>query len=194
MFTPFQRKTVLLLHVSSSVGWLGALLVFATHAIAARSATDDVLVRSAALAMQAAAWKVILPLALLALVSGIAQALGGGWGIARHYWVAIKLVLTLLATSVLVAKLGPIDAFAAASMDARNAAPLKDSLLLHAGGGVFVLLVALVLAIFKPAGGPGGGGPMPSWVKAFAVVAVLLVVAVGIALMSGGHGPSAHAP
>lgn len=34
----------------------------------------------------------------------------------------------------------------------------------------------------------------PRWVKVFAVLRVGLVLLVGIRVLSGGHGPGAHAP
>jgi hypothetical protein len=34
--------------------------------------------------------------------------------------------------------------------------------------------------------------PVPGWVKVFAIVAVLVVLAFVVVLLTGGHGPSRH--
>ncbi len=45
---------------------------------------------------------VLLPLALASLVTGLICSLGTAWGLFRHYWVLLKLLLNLVATVVLV--------------------------------------------------------------------------------------------
>ena len=46
---------------------------------------------------------VIVPLAIASLLTGVVQALATPWGLFRHYWVVIKLFLTVFATLVLLA-------------------------------------------------------------------------------------------
>ena len=188
-FTTAQRNTLLSLHVSSSIGWFGALLVFGVHAVAALTSADAVVVRGAAVAMQGAAWYVILPLALMSLFSGIVQAIGGSWGIARHYWIVIKLVLTVVATAVLLAKLSPIDALAAMAYPDADSYRLRTSLLVHAAGGLVILAIATILAIFKPVGRLGMGSHPPRWVKALAISTLALLALVLILAVMGDHGP-----
>ena len=48
---------------------------------------------------------VIVPLAFAALLTGLIQSLGTPWGLFRHYWVLTKLLLTVFATVVLLAKM-----------------------------------------------------------------------------------------
>ena len=95
--------------------------------------------RAACLMMGITAWFVILPLAATSLVTGLVQALGTAWGLFRHYWVTIKLLLTAFATAVLLLKLTPISALAAAAQTAvslQEFAGLKLSLVIHAAGGL----------------------------------------------------------
>jgi hypothetical protein len=40
---------------------------------------------------------VLVPLSLGALASGIVQSIGTKWGLVRHYWVLVKLLLTIAA-------------------------------------------------------------------------------------------------
>lgn len=152
--TPFLRKLNLTIHVSSSVGWLGAVAVFLALAVTSLTSQDAQVVNGTCVAMSVAAWFVILPLAFSSLLTGVIQGAGTTWGLIRHYWVFAKLVMTVLATTVLLLKMKLISAVAAAgttgfSGDFRQA---RVELLVHAGGGLLVLLAATVLSVFKPWG------------------------------------------
>jgi NADH:ubiquinone oxidoreductase subunit 6 (subunit J) len=148
---------MLAVHVASSVGWLGAVLVYLAFAVAA-VAGDDVTVRSSVyVAMDWAAWVVLVPLAVASLLTGVVQSLVSPWGLLRHYWVVVKLAVTLVATAVLVAYTQTLSAFA----EVASMPPLSDadaeflgspSVLLHTAGALVLLTFALVLGVFKPAG------------------------------------------
>ena len=150
------RKAALTAHVVSSVGWVGAVGAFLSLAVAGTSSGDEQTVRSAYVAMDVMAWFVILPLAFLSLGTGLVQALGTQWGLLRHYWVVAKLILTAVATVVLLFTMGDIAAVAdLARADALRGDAHRGSrnhLTLHAGGGLAVLLLTTSLAIFKPRG------------------------------------------
>jgi len=100
--TPRVRKFALTAHVISSVGWLGAIAVFLALSVAGLTIRDAQMVRAAYLAMELTAWSVLVPLALASLLSGLVQSLGTPWGLFQHYWVLVKLLLTMLATIVLL--------------------------------------------------------------------------------------------
>lgn len=55
------------------------------------------------------------------------SSLGTKWGLSRHFWVVISLVLTVVATHILLT-------------------------LVHSVGGIVVLLMILALTVFKPRG------------------------------------------
>src|SRR5437899_11571017 len=105
IMTPRLRKFALTAHVTSSVGWLGAVAGFLALAVAGLTSQDDQMVRSAYLAMDLIARFVIVPLALASLLTGIVQSLGTQWGLFRHYWVLAKLLITIFATIVLLIKM-----------------------------------------------------------------------------------------
>ena len=52
--------------------------------------------------MELIGWAVIVPLGCLAFLTGLLMSLGTSWGLVRHYWVLIALVLTTLALGVLL--------------------------------------------------------------------------------------------
>jgi hypothetical protein len=100
--------------------------------------------------------QVIVPLALASLLIGIVQALGTTWGLFRHYWVLVKLLVTTAAIVVLLLQLEPIGLLARAAAEATlTSGELRSarlSLVVHAGGGLIVLLVPTVLSVYKPRG------------------------------------------
>jgi hypothetical protein len=104
--------------------------------------------------MAPAAWFVLVPLAHASLFSGIVLSLGTPWGLIRHYWVAIKLVITLFSTVILLIYMGTFRQMAGVASDpvvelglVRNPSPLVHSIL-----AVVLLGLATVLAIYKPFG------------------------------------------
>jgi hypothetical protein len=103
--------------------------------------------------MELTGWFVIVPLALAALLTGLVMALGTPWGLFRHYWVVITLVLTILSTAVLLLHMPTVSALAGAARVANGAdlVGLRGDLL-HAGGGLLVLLVVTALNVYKPQG------------------------------------------
>ena len=154
--TPGLRKFALTTHVTSSVGWLGAVGAFLALAIAGVGSEDVQIVRAAYLAMHLTTWFIIVPLCLAALLTGIVQSLGTTWGLFRHYWVVTKLLLTVLATLILLVHTQPIDRVAAvaaqttlASGDLRQ---LRFQLVGDACAALFVLLMTTALSVYKPWG------------------------------------------
>ncbi|TIM70677.1 MAG: hypothetical protein E5Y52_01500 [Mesorhizobium sp.] len=147
------RKLVLLLHVISSVGFLGAVATFLALAILGLSG-DAEAQRSAYMVMPALTWGVIVPLAATTLTVGVVQSLGTPWGLFRSYWVIVKLVLTVIALIVLLIQTSTISQLASAAADGTLAAATggRFAMVLHAAGGAVVLVIATILSIFKPRG------------------------------------------
>jgi len=83
--TPQFRKFALTAHVTSSVGWFGAVAGFLALAITGLVGHDAHRVQAAYVAMELISWLVIVPLSLASLVTGFVQALGTPWGLLRHY-------------------------------------------------------------------------------------------------------------
>lgn len=154
--TPRLRKFALIVHITSSVGWLGAVASFLALAIAGLISQDAQIVPAAYLAMELIAWFVIVPLSFASLLSGVIQSLGTQWGLFRHYWVLVKFLLTIIATLVLLLQLEPISYIASVAAETTlSSAYLREarlSLVVHAGSGLLVLLVVTTLSVYKPQG------------------------------------------
>jgi hypothetical protein len=103
--------------------------------------------------MELTGWFVIVPLALASVLIGVVNALGTPWGLFRHYWVLVKFLLTVFATIILLLHMPTVSYFAgvAAETDSANLAGLGGDLF-HAGGGLLVLLLTTILAVYKPRG------------------------------------------
>jgi hypothetical protein len=150
------RKFALTTHVSCSVGLLGSIAAFLALAIAGLTTQDAAIVRAAYLAMDVITRWVIVPLAFASLLTGFIQALGTPWGLFRHYWILAKLLITALATLVLLVKIDLIGH--AARLAAETTLPYVDlravgiELAVHAAAGLLVLLAPSILSVYKPRG------------------------------------------
>jgi hypothetical protein len=150
------RKFALTAHVTSSVGLLGSIAAFLALAVSGLTVQDEQMVRAAYPAMALIARFVIVPLTLASLLTGLIQSLGTPWGLFRHYWVLVKLLLTVLAAVVLLVKMELIgDAARLAAETTLSRADLRAAgiqLAVHAAGGLLVLFVPMVLSVYKPPG------------------------------------------
>ncbi|MGI8699269.1 MAG: DUF2269 domain-containing protein [Mycobacteriales bacterium] len=152
--TPRLRKLALTAHVMSSVGWLGAVLAFLALAVTGLTSQDTETARAVYLAAEPLTWYVLVPLAVASLLTGLVCSLGSPWGLFRHYWVLFKLLLNVLATVVLLLYTRTVSTFAdlagapGADLDALRA----PTFVLHSALALLVLLVATVLAVYKPRG------------------------------------------
>ena len=105
--SPRVRQVALTAHVTASVGWLGAVAAFLALAVAGVASGDEQRVRGAYVAMELTGWYVIVPLSLASLLTGLVQSLGTTWGLVRHYWVLVKLLITVAATFLLLLHMAP---------------------------------------------------------------------------------------
>jgi len=151
------RKFALTAHVTSSVGWLGAIIGFIAHAVAGLTSQDVQTVRSAYLMMDLTGWFVLVPLSLASLLTGVVQSLGTAWGLFRHYWIIAKLSITVFATVVLLIYMQTLDKLA--SVAARTTFSSADfsghqgaSPLIHASVALLLLITCVVLSVYKPWG------------------------------------------
>jgi hypothetical protein len=150
------RKLALTLHVTASVGWLGAVGAFLALAVAGATRPEAEMVRGAYLAMGVTYRCVIVPLGLASLVTGLVSSLATEWGLVRHYWVLVKLVMALPLTLLLLVHTRPVDVIAGAAaeraLSSADLRGLRTQLVAYAGAALLALLVATVLSIYKPRG------------------------------------------
>ena len=152
---PRLRKFALAAHITLAVGWIGAVAGYIALDVAAATSQDPKALRAAYLAMELIALYVIVPLALASLLSGLIMSVGTKWGLFRHYWVLISLLLTIIATFVLLVETQTISYFADRAGDPTTSGDDLRALgntLVHSVGGTVMLLVILVMNVYKPRG------------------------------------------
>jgi hypothetical protein len=158
MMNPKTRKVLLTMHITVSVGWIGAVLTYLALVVTAMMGQGDQLLRAVWIVLDVTGWYVIVPLALAALGTGIGIALGTPWGLFRHYWVATSLFLTAVAAGVLLQHMSTVTFYANIAADAAIVEvghvlrPALRGELVHAGVGLLVLLGIEALNVFKPSG------------------------------------------
>jgi uncharacterized membrane protein len=153
--TPGLRKFVLTAHILSSVGWIGAVAAYLALDVTVATSQDAQMLRAAWIAMGLITSSTLVPLALVSLFTGVVISLGTSWGLFRHYWVLISLVLTVIATFVLLSETQLISRMAAIAADPTTSSDQLRALpntLLHSVGGTGVLLLITALNVFKPRG------------------------------------------
>ena len=150
---PRVRKFALAAHLMLSVGWIGAVVAYLVLGISTLTRQDAQTVRAAWIGMELIGWFAIVPLAVASLLTGLVMSLGTPWGLFRHYWVVITLVLTIFSAAVLLLHMPTVSSLAelAREADGAHLAGFGGDLF-HAGGGLLVLLVVTVLNVYKPRG------------------------------------------
>jgi hypothetical protein len=185
LMSPRLRRFALLAHVTFSVGWIGAVVVFLALAVIGLTSNDAQTVRGVYLVMEPAARLALMPLAIGSLLSGVAQALGTTWGLFRHSWVVLKLLLNALSMVVLIIYMGTFRAMASVAADPASdlAAVRNPSPALHAMLALLVLLIASLLGTYKP---ENVRASRPLFAAATAAIVLMVVMA---AAHLTGHQP-----
>jgi hypothetical protein len=118
--------------------------------------TDDP--QTAATSYQAlqifAVWP-LLTAGLLCLASGVLLGLGTKYGLVRYWWVAVKLVLNIVLTTLVLVLLRP--GVAAAAEYGRGVAqglsgPAPTDMIFPPVVSTTALLIAMILSVYKPWG------------------------------------------
>lgn len=156
IISQWLRRFGLTTHIGSSVGWFGSVGAFLALAIAGVVGRNEQLVRAAYLAMGLVGRWVIVPLSFAALLTGIIQSVITPWGLFRHYWVLIKLLITIAATALLMLHMQPVGhlarAVATQTLEHGELAGMRLQLVADAGAALVALLIALILSVYKPQG------------------------------------------
>lgn len=156
MMSPRIRKLMLMLHITFSVGWLGAVLAYIALATTGLVTHDTRMVKVVYPALELVGWYVIVPAALAALLTGLIQSLGSNWGLFRCYWVLVKFILTFGASIILVNHMPAVSkmtsAVNAGKLSGMDFETGRRALLVHAVGGLSILIITTVLSVYKPWG------------------------------------------
>lgn len=148
-------KAMLTTHITFSVGWIGTVAAFLALSIVGLTGNDPT-VRACYIAMEVIAWFIIVPFCIASLLTGLIQALGTHWGLFKHWWILVKLILTVIATLILLLHMQPISYLGEVAMqkvisfdELRN---LRVRLVADAGAAILVLVAITTVSVYKPWG------------------------------------------
>lgn len=200
--TPLLRNVNLTAHVTSSVAWLGGVAAFLALSLAGLNSRDPDVVRGAYISMNLIGLYVIVPLSGVAFLTGLGQSLGTEWGLARHYWLLLKLVLTGGSVLLLLLHQFSVVAGVARAVTETPAGtlpvpgPRAVQLAWDAGLASPVLIFITTLSVYKPWGLTSYGRrrlpprpevETPLGLKIFLVLVTVIVVVGFVVSHHGGH-------
>lgn len=146
---PPWRKSLLAGHVVVAVSLIGSDLVLIALGVSGLRGADPQIVYPAAHTVDA--W-IVAPLAILALATGILQAVVSEWGLVTYWWVTTKLAITAAAAVVVIVVLEPrLAASAGAAMAGESfSAAERLPLVIAPSVAVALLVLNVTLGLFKP--------------------------------------------
>lgn len=146
------RRAVLVVHVAASAGWLGLTLGLLALALTAATTQSLPVIEAACRSMKVFTDWLVIPVALLTLLSGLVLSLGTTWSLARHRWIYTKFWLTVVTLTASVFALRPGVNDAADTV--ASGSPLADPLDLVMGPAVSLTAYVFmtVISVLKPWG------------------------------------------
>jgi hypothetical protein len=150
------RRAVLTVHILAAGAWIGIDVVLGVLVFTAMRTSSK---HTEALCYQALELFAVWPLftaGMVSLLSGIVLGLGTNYGLVKYWWVAVKLVLNIVLTTLVLFALRPAISDATRYGDALAAGQptdaTVDSLVFPPIVSGLSLLTATVLAVSKPWG------------------------------------------
>lgn len=159
-------KLMLTTHITFSIGWIGTVAAFLALSIVGLVGNDQ-LVRSCYIAMEIVAWFVIVPFCFASLLTGLIQALGTHWGLFKHWWILVKLILTVISTLILMLHIQPISYLAKVAsqkvLASDELGSLRIRIIADAGAAILVLVAITTVSVYKPWGKIQFGVSLPGF-------------------------------
>lgn len=157
---PGTRKWWLVAHVAISVGWFGGGYAMLIMGIAALSSAGKPLRPAAYEMMHLSDTAIMIPMSLGALITGLVLGLYTKWRVLHHWWVVVKLALTvgaMIFAYVYVAQ-NVKTALAATEHDLdAGIGRLSESVISGSVVMLVILFATTLLSIVKPWGRTGFG-------------------------------------
>lgn len=147
-----SRKVVLIVHLASAGTWLGMDVVLGILVATALGAPPAGAAALATATGTFVGWPIVA-VALLTLLSGAVLGLGSKYGLLRYWWVATKLVITVVLIVLVLVLLVPSVADLVAAADGAPAGFEFDRQLIFPPiVSTTALLIATTLSLVKPWG------------------------------------------
>lgn len=157
-----QKKKQLLVavHVISVASWIGGTLGMLLLAIYLNSAANGEQLLYTLASMEIIDENLLKYPALLTLLTGILLSVWTQWGLIKHYWVAIKLILTVVTIMIGILFLNDWTASLAVMIEDMGFATLHNqdfrrtwsSILVTSSFNLFCLFLMVFITYYKPFG------------------------------------------
>ncbi len=155
-----QRNYLLSLHIATGSLWFGTAMCSAALALSFRQLRDGDVIHGINVARSLMGEYIIVPSAILTVVTGVLLCSFTNWGFFKHYWLITKQLVTLISIVVGSVWLGPMTKDMTVISEAARSQALQNSHYLSiqsttAFGGVLqtlALLVIIVISTVKPWG------------------------------------------
>jgi hypothetical protein len=150
--SPRVRKALVAAHTIVAVGWLGIVVAKLVLEIVGLRTGDQEIARAGFLSMQVLDRAAFPPAAVATLVTGIVLSVGTAWGLFKHWWIVVKLALTLAVVVTGIAFVGAWTEAAASSTVAVGRGSAAAWLIGMGAAHLLMLVGATVISVFKPWG------------------------------------------
>lgn len=146
------RRAVLVVHVATSVGWLGLTLGLLALGVTAFTTGSPEVTEASCRSMKMFTDWLVPPIALLTLGTGLVLSLGTPWGLARHRWVFTKFWMTVVTIGLSIFALQPLINRATAQAIAGQEVIRGNDLIIAPSVALATYLFMTVLSVLKPWG------------------------------------------
>ena len=143
-------------HIIISLSWIGTVIAFFAISIVGLTSHNIEIVRGSYYFMDLISLYTIIPISVLAFLTGLIQSLGTSWGLFRYYWIILKFVLTIAAVGLLLLHQFKLMDQAAAIVELSPAGTMPNvggsgkELMTKSGLAIFLLVGIAILGIYKP--------------------------------------------
>lgn len=155
-----KKQLIVALHVIAAASWIGGTMGLILLLIYLKSAANGEQIAYTLSSMEVIDDNLLKYPALLTLLTGVLLSIWTQWGLVKHYWVAIKLVLTVATIMMGIlfldnwtASLGEmIEDMGFAALQSRQFQTTWSSIVVMASFNLASLLFMVFITYFKPFG------------------------------------------
>ncbi|MGB6297382.1 MAG: DUF2269 family protein [Rivularia sp. (in: cyanobacteria)] len=155
-----QRNWLLSLHIASGGLWFGTALCSVALALSAGALTTGDALHGINIARNFMGEHIIVPSAILSVITGVLLCSFTNWGFFKHYWVMVKQLVTLILIVVGSVLLGPLTKEITALSETGQSQGLQNlhylslqsKVMLGGALQTLVLLAIIVISTVKPWG------------------------------------------